>query len=392
MTHSLLVVGQVGATAVCVIVAGLLFESFIRVLTVDKGFETANVVTGDLELAGPHYAGRRLPFQRTLIERLKVLPGVRAVGLSSQQLLSGTGVNLRILPEGTTIPALERPLVNLRTVNAEFFRAFGIATRHGRIFGDTETRPVAVVSASTAAHIWPGQNVVGKSFRRGPESSPPIEVVGVVADVRASRLEQPAGLTVYEPYVQATAAQFGFLAGITVSLALQTSADTTIVASGFRRVVRDLDPSLPIARLRTMDVVVAESVSERRFLTSLVLLFALIGLMLAAVGIYGVVSQTVAQRTLEIGIRIALGAKRSEVVRMVLNNAWWLVAIGLAVAVPIALLSGSSLRVLLFDVTPYNAVTIGLVCLAMLVIATTAAYIPARRAGRVDAMVVLRAD
>ena len=121
------------------------------------------------------------------------------------------------------------------------------------------------------------------------------------------------------------------------------------------------------------------------------LLFALIGLMLAAVGIYGVVSQSVAQRTLEIGIRIALGAQRSEVVRMMLNNTWWLVAIGL-VAVPVALLSGSSLWVLLFDVTPYNAVTTGVVCLAMIVIATTAAYIPACRASRVDAMVALRAD
>jgi predicted permease len=392
LTQSLLVVGQIGATAVCVFVAGLLFESFVRVLTVDKGFETANIVTGDLDLAGPQYAGRRLPFQRTLAERLEALPGVRAVGLSSQQLLSGTGVNLRILPEGTNLPVLERPLVNLRTVNAEFFRAFGVAIRHGRIFNDSETRPVAVVSASTAAQVWPGRDVVGKRFRRGPENSPPIEVVGVVADVRASRLEQPAGLTVYEPYFQASAIQLGFSAGITVSLALQTGADTTTIVSGFRRVVRDLDPTLPIAKLRTMDVVVAESVSERRFFTSLVLFFALIGLMLAAVGIYGVVSQSVAQRTLEIGIRIALGAQRSEVVRMMLSNTWWLVAIGLAVAAPVALLSGSSLRVLLFDVTPYNAVTIGLVCLAMIVIATTAAYIPARRASRVDAMVALRAD
>jgi ABC-type antimicrobial peptide transport system permease subunit len=283
-------------------------------------------------------------------------------------------------------------LVNLRTVNAEFFRAFGIAIRHGRIFNDSETRPVAVVSASTAAQVWPGQDVVGKRFRRGPENSPPIEVVGVVADVRASRLEQPAGLTVYEPYFQASAIQLGFSSGITVSVALQTGADTTTVISGLRRVVRDLDPTLPIAKLRTMDVVIAESVGERRFLTSLVLLFALIGLTLAAVGIYGVVSQSVAQRTLEIGIRIALGAQRSEVERMMLNNTWWLVAIGLAVAVPVALLSGSSLRVLLFDVTPYNVVTIGLVCLAMIVVATTAAYIPARRASRVDAMVALRAD
>jgi predicted permease len=390
--QSVLVVGQVGATAVCAIVAGLLFESFIRVLTVDKGFETANIVTGDLELAGPQYVGRRLPFQRTLIERLDALPGVRAVGLSSQQLLTGTGVNLRILPEGSSIPILERPLVNLRTVNAEFFRAFGIATRDGRIFSDTETRPVAVVSASIAAQLWPGQSAVGKRFRQGPENSAPIEVVGVVADVRAARLELPAGPIVYVPYLRASAAHLGFLAGATVSLAVQNGVDTATVISGFRRVVRELDPTLPIAGLRTMDVVVAESVSERRFLTSLVLLFSLIGVMLAAIGIYGVVSQTVAQRTSEIGIRIALGARRAEVVRMMLNDAWRLAAVGLAAAVPIALLSGSTLQTVLFDVTPYDATTIGLVCAVIGSVVTAAAFAPARRASRVDPMIALRSE
>jgi predicted permease len=392
VTQSVLVAGQVGATAVCAIVASLLFESFVRVLTVEKGFDTTNVVTGDLALAGPQYAGRRLPFQRALIERLEMLPGVGAVGVSSQQLLSGTGVNLRILPEGTTLPVLERPLVNVRNVNAEFFRAFGIALRDGRIFSNTETRPVAVVSASLAAQLWPGQSAVGKRFRRGPDNSPPIEVVGVVADVRAARLEQPAGPIVYAPYFQASATEFGFQAGITVSLAVQTGTDTATVMSGFRRVVRELDPALPIAGLRTMDAVVAESVSERRFLAALVLFFSLMGVVLAAVGIYGVISQTVAQRTSEIGIRLALGAQRSEVVRMMLSKAWRLVAIGLGLAVPIALLSGSSLSVLLFDVTPYNAVTIGVVCVAMIAIATAAAYTPARRASRIDAMRAIRAD
>jgi putative ABC transport system permease protein len=392
VTQSVLVAGQVGATAVCAIVAGLLFESFVRVLTVEKGFETANVVTGDLALAGPQYVGRLLPFQRALIDRLETLPGVRAVGLSSQQLLSGTGINLRILPEGTTVPVLERPLVNLRTVNAGFFRAFGIALRDGRFFSDTETRPVAVVSASLAAQLWPGQSAVGKRFRRGPDNSPPIEVVGVAADVRAARLELPAGPIVYAPYFQASAVESAFQAGTTVSLAVQIGTDTTTVISGFRRIVRELDPALPIAGLRTMDAVVAESVSERRFLALLVFFFSVIGVTLAGVGVYGVISQAAAQRMSEIGIRIALGAQRSEVVRMMLNKAWRLAALGLAVAVPVALLSGSSLSVLLFDVTPYNAVTIGVVCVAMIAIATVAAYAPARRASRIDAIRALRAD
>jgi putative ABC transport system permease protein len=390
VTQSVLVAGQVTATAVCAIIAGLLFHSLLRVLTVDKGFATAKIVTADLELAGPQYIGRRLPFQRSLLERLRALPGVTAVGLSGQQLLTGTGVNLRVLAEGATVPALERPLVNLRTVNADFFRTFGIAIREGQTFGDADTRRVAVVSASTAARLWPGESAVGKRFRQGPDTSAPIEVVGVAADVRASRLEQPAGLIVYVPYFQAPAAQLSFSARASVSLSVERTADLGTVTAGVRRVVRELDRALPLASLRTMEEVVAESVGERRFLTTLVLLFALMTVLLAAMGIYGVVSQGVAQRTSEIGLRVALGAQRSAVLQMVLRDAWRLLSIGVAIGVPIALLSGSALRAILFEVAPDDGGTIAVVCLLLAGVATAAAYAPARRASRIDAMVALR--
>jgi predicted permease len=390
VTQSVLVVGLVGTTAVCAIVAGLLFQSFLRVLAVDKGFETANIVTADLELVGPQYVGRRLPFLRSLAERLEAMPGVTAVGLSSQQLLTGTGVNLRVLAEGTTVPVLERPLVNLRFVNSAFFRTFGIAIREGQTFNDTDTRPVAVVSASTAARLWPGGKPVGKRLRYGPDNLPPYEVVGVAADVRTSRLEQPAGPTVYVPYWQATAAQVSFSARTSVSLLVKTPADVRTVTSGLRRVVHELDPALPLASLGTMGAVVAESVSERRFLTSLVLLFATIAVLLAVMGVYSVVSQRVTHRTSEIGLRVALGAQRSALLRMVLRDAWRLVGIGLTIGVPIALLSGSALRAILFEVAPDDARTIAVVCLLLVGVATAAAYAPARRASRIDAMVALR--
>jgi predicted lysophospholipase L1 biosynthesis ABC-type transport system permease subunit len=293
-------------------------------------------------------------------------------------------MNLRILAEGTALPVLERPLANFRSVSPGFFRAFGIHIPRGQAFVDTDLRPVAVISESTAARLWPGENAVGKRFRRGPDTSAPIEVVGVAADVRATRLDQPAGLSVYLPFWQAPPAQF--------SVALKTSSDPQRVASALRDVMRRLDPGLPIGTLRTMTGVVADSVGERRFLTTLVALFAAIASLLAAMGVYGVISQRVTQRTTEIGLRVALGAQRSEVVRMVLYDAWLLAGIGVAIAVPIALLSGSALRTIVFGITPYHGGTMAGVSLAMVVVATMAAYAPARRASRVDAMTALRAD
>jgi predicted permease len=384
LTQATLMTGQVSATVVCAIVAGLLLQSFVGLLRVDKGFQTENVVTANLDLAGPAYLGRRVPLQRSMIEQLRALPGVTAVGLASQQLLAGTGMNLRVLAEGTSVPSLERPLVNFRTVNPDFFAALGIPIQRGQVFTDTDARPVAVVSASTAARLWPGQEAIGKRFRRGPDNSPPIEVVGVAGDVRASRLEQPAGFMVYVPYWQAPVSQ--------VSLSVKATADAATVASGMREVIRALDAQLPLAGLRTMNDVVAESVSERRFLMSLVVLFAVAAVLLTAVGVYGIVSQGVARRVPEIGLRLALGARRGAVVHMVLREVWSVVTIGLGIGVSIALAGGSALRSVLFDVRPYDARTIAAACFTLLVAATFAAGVPARRAARVDPMVSLRSE
>jgi predicted permease len=392
LTQSLLVAGQIAATAVSAIVAGLLLQSFLRVLAVDKGFDTANIVTAEIELAGPQYNGQHLAFQRSLVERLQALPGVSRVGLSSQSLLSGTGVNLRVAAEGTTVPLTERPLVNFRRVNADFFRTFEIPIRQGDVFNDADARRVAVVSALTAARLWPGQDAVGKRFRRGPDNAPLIEVVGVAADVRASRLEQPAEPIVYMPYWQVPAGPLSFSAKTTISLSVMTGADMAAVTSGFRAVVRDLDATLPLAGLRTMAAVVDDSVGGRRFLTSLVMLFAVIATLLAAIGIYSIVSQGVTQRTAEIGLRIALGAQRAAVLEMVMRDAWRTVAVGLVIGIPIALASGSALRSVLFEVLPHDSTTIIAVSVLLVLVATAAAYLPARRASRVDAMVAFRSE
>jgi putative ABC transport system permease protein len=378
------VTAQVSLTVICAIVAGLLLQSLVRLLSVDKGFEPQRVVTATLDLAGPRYAGRRMTLQRELIARLRNVPGVTSVAIGSQQLLSGAGMNLRVLADGTTMPVLERPLANFRAVSPEFFRTLGIPIVGGRTFSETETRNVAVISQSTADQLWPGQNAVGKRFRRGPDDSPPIEVIGVAGDVRASRLEQPPGLIVYVHNFQSPISQ--------VSLAVKTAVAPATLATVVRDVIRNLDPELPVAALGTMDDVVAQSVAERRFLTTLVLLLAGAALVLAAIGVYGVVSQGVARRTPEIGVRLALGARRESVVRLILSEAWALVGIGLLAGVPIALALGSLVRSMLFGIVPHDVATIVACCITIAGAATLAAYLPARRASRLDPMVALRAE
>jgi putative ABC transport system permease protein len=381
--QGMLVVGQVAATAACAIVAGLLVQSLVGVLAVDKGFETGDVVTTQVDLAGPGYMGRRIPLQRSMIQRLEAIRGVTSVGLSSEQLLGGSGMNLRLLAEGSAAPIQERPLANIRAVSPGFFRTFGIPIQRGQVFEDGDSRPVAVVSASTAARLWPGENPVGRRFRRGPDSSMPIEVVGVAADVRASRLEQPPGLIVYLPYWQSPVAQF--------SMAVRAAGDTGAVGSDVRTAIRGLDSTLPLTQ-HTMDEIVADAVGERRFLTVLVLLFATAAMVLAALGIYGVVSQSVALRTSEIGLRMALGAQRSAIRQMVLGEAGWLVGIGLVIGVSVALASGSALRAILFGIAPSHVPTIAAVCGVVAAVATVASYAPARVACRVDAMVALKTE
>ena len=382
-TRSALVVAQLGAATACVVVAGLLLRSFAALLSVDKGFDAETVVTANLDLAGAGYNGRRVVMQRAMLERLRAIPGTTAVGFSSQPMLSGTGMNLRVIAEGTQVPPLERPLANIRVVSPDFFRVFRIPIQRGRVFGEEDSRPVAVVSASTAVQLWPG-DAIGKRLRRGPDTSAPIEIVGVAADVRASRLDQPAGPIVYLPFWQVPTSQ--------VSLGVRTISDLASTGTAMRHAIRDLDPNLPIADLKSMTDVVDDAVAERRALTSMVALFACAALLLAAIGIYGVVSQAVAQRTPELGLRVALGAQRGELQRMVLGEAWTLLGIGLVLGLSGALLSSSALRATLFGVLPSDTRTYAVVSVLLAAVTTIAAYIPARRASRIDAMAALRVE
>jgi putative ABC transport system permease protein len=328
---------------------------------------------------------QRVAFQRALIARLQALPGVESIAISNKRLLSGEGANTRLLVEGTAVTMPERPLTNLRAVNTGYFRTLGIAIRSGRVFDERDgAQPVAVLSAAAAERLWPGQNAIGRRFRRGPDSSPLIEVVGVSADVRGSRLDKQAMYTAYIPYWQYSADA--------IAVDAKAAAEPLSLAPAIRDAIRTLDAELPIPPFRTMDAIVVGSIAERGFQMRVVLLFGAVALVLAAIGIYGVMSYAVTQRTPEIGLRLALGARRGAVLRMVLADACRPLAIGLLLGISLAVAAGTSLRSLLFGVEPQDVTTIAATCIVLTITAVCAAYLPARRAAAVDPLIALRSE
>ncbi len=383
--RSLLVGVETGLSAMCLIAGGLLLHSFVKLLNVDRGFDVQRIVTVDLSLPQNRYPNgeKRAAFLQSLLERLGSLPGVQSAGVSNRLPLSGEGANNLLKVEGTKVPVMERPLADIREVNPDYFRTMGIPLRTGRVFDEGDrTRQVSLVSTLTAARLWPGQNPIGKRFQIGGEKSAYIEVAGVVGDVRGVSLNKTPALTVYIPYWQ----RF-YNEG---SLAVKTAANPTSATSAIRAAIRQLDPEMPVPAFRTMEDIVSESVGQRRFQMSLVLLFAVAATLLATLGMYGVVSYSVAQRTSEMGIRIALGAPPASITGLVLRQGLLPVAAGLTAGVVASVTLGRILGSLLFGVSAWDPTTIGVVVALLSAVAVAATYFPARRATNVDPLIALR--
>ncbi len=383
--RSLLVAIEVGLSAMCLIAGGLLLHSFVNLLHVGRGFDAERIVTVDLSMPDSysHQLPKRAGFVRALLERVESLPGVTSAGVSNRLPLSGEGGNNLLLTEGANVPLMERPLADIREVNPSFFRTMGIPLRSGRIFEEADrSRKVGLVSAITAVRLWPGENPIGKRFRIGADDSPLIEVAGIVGDVRGVSLNKTPSLTVYIPYWQRL--QNG------VSLVVRTSIDPLAAYSAIRAAIRQVDREIPVPAFRTMEEIVAESVAQRRFQMSLVLLFAAAALLLASLGIYGVVSYSVVQRTNEMGIRIALGAQPGNIRRMVLGQSLLPVCAGLVAGVMASMALGRILGSLLFGVNAWDPATISSVASLLIAVAAIATLPPVRRATRVDPASALR--
>ena len=381
--RSILVSVEVAASAACLIAAALLLTSFTRLMSVDRGFEVDRITTIDFVLPGGRYdraAGLR--FLTTLANRVRALPGVVSAGATDALPLRGLA-NSAIMVEGSNLPRQQRPTATVRFADAGYFETMGIALVDGRLLEDADdSRPVAVISTRAAERLWPRQNALGKRFRHGPDDSPLLEVVGVVGNVRAVSLTQDPPLHIYRP----AAAYFYGRAG----LAVKTRSDPAAIAPVIQQIIRELDPELAVPTPRTMEDIVAGSVAQRRFQTTLVLVLAAVAVFLAALGIYGVASQAAAQRTAEFGVRMALGADWRAILGLVLQGAMRPVIIGLILGIAASLGAEQILRTLLFGVTPTETMPFVAATLFLTTVALVSSIMPAWRAARVDPVVALR--
>ena len=382
-----LVVAEVALSLMLAIGSGLMIKSFLRLTNLDLGFEPRHVLTTSISLPRARYKDAQAwdNFYRQLEERVRALPGVEAAATTTKLPVMG-GNNGSVIIEGQPLPKgnLEGPLVEVSTISPDYFPAMGIPLKQGRWFNQTDTRdspPIAVINETMARKFWPNQDAVGKRFSW---DNPPkwIQVAGVVADVRQHGLERVPLPETYHPFTQ------GQRSGRI--LVIRTVGDPRRLKSAMLVAIQSLDKDLPTVRTQTMEEVLDARSSGRRFQMTLFTVFAVIALVLACIGIYSVLSYSVSQQRHEIGIRMALGARRSDVQRMVVRQAMLLAVAGVAAGAGGAWALSTSLRTLLFDVKPTDPGTIVGVSALLLAVAVVASFLPARRAAKVDPILTLR--
>lgn len=385
-----LISAEVALSAALLVAAGLLVGSLMRILAADQGFHADSVLTVKVNLSSAKYNDetdqKRVAFIDRVLTALQRLPGVRSTAMISTLPLEGENWGDMITREGDHRPIFQRPLANYRVVSPDYFAAMGIPIVHGRAFEPADrNREVEIVSARAAAAVWPGENPIGKRVRRGDDREPFAEVIGVAADTR-SAIDEKAPLMVYRTYWKT------HNAGTTsnFSLVIRTGQEPESTAAAVRKAIWAIDSELPVPEMTSMRQVINASVAQRRFQTALLGGFAVAALLLAVIGIYGVISYSVNRRRGEIGIRMALGARAGDVTGMVLRQGMRPVLIGLVVGLAAALALGRLLGALLFEMRPSDPVVLASVAIALSAAAALACYIPARRATNVDPATVLR--
>ena len=383
-----LIVVEVSLSVLLLVGAGLLLRSFVSVMNVDRGFKAENVLIADLSLSPTRYTEviHRREFYRRLLEQVDSLPGVRAFGIASAAPLSKEGSVTVIIAEGSPqVPVVERPLVDRRYVSPGYFRTMDIPLRQGTLFDESDRKQaVAILSEKIARRLWPGEDPIGKRISE-EDSTPTTQIIGVVGDIRSSALEKEPSSAMYLPYWQGDLLDLSGMA-----LMVRTDVDSQSIAGVLRDEVRKLDAETPIAEMKTMERVVSESVSRRRFQMFIISVFAGVALLLAAIGIYGVVSYSVTERTNEIGIRLALGAERRDVFRLVLKQGMIPAVTGVSIGLVAAFALARLIRSLLFEVSATDPATLAVIPVVLTIVALLACWIPARRATKVDPMIALR--
>jgi predicted permease len=378
-----LTIAEVALTFVLLAGSGLLIRSFVRLQSVDKGFASTSTVTMGIQLdARYNQPERRNAFFRNLIEKAGALPGVdAAAAINYVPLGGGESLGSGLQVEGRPFDA--KAVFEGRSITPHYFAAMRIPLLAGRAFTDDDVAgypPVAIVSRSFARRYFPGQDAVGKRFRNG--DSVWSTIVGVAGDVRYFSLEAAPAMQVYTPLWQSSANS--------LSLVARTTRPPDRLAGAMRALLRDLDPAVALADVRTMEQLVSAATAERRFQTLLVTAFGGVALVLSLVGLYALMTYSVERRTGEIGIRMALGAQRGSVMRLILKQGGGLALAGIALGCACAWGLTRWMVSLLFEVAPADALTFGAVAILFCAVALAACYVPARRATRVDPMVALR--
>jgi putative ABC transport system permease protein len=393
--RSLLLIGEVALSLMLLVGAGLLIKSFLRLQEVRPGFNAHNVLTARLSLQGPKYKKNQqiVEFFRLLKERLEAEPGVQAVGGSVNLPLNPTGyaIGRGFIPEGRPLTVEESKDASFTTITGDYFRALQIPLLSGRLFEprDNADGPKVVIINETTAkrHFGSPATAIGKRLSvwapfRGHHETFMREIVGVVGDTKTGSLAGERDMQIYVPHAQDS--QWNFM-----GLVIRTAGDPAAFARTVRREVQALDKDQPIYNVRTYDDVVTNSLGTRRVSMQLFTVFACAALLLAAVGIYGVMAYSVTQRTQEIGIRMALGAQKGDVLRMIVRQGMTLTIIGVGVGLLGAFALTRVIANLLFGVNAADPATFATVALLLALVALLACYLPARKAARLDPMKAL---
>ena len=381
--RSALVAGEVGLSALLLLLAGLLLNSFERLMRADQGFRAPTVLAVNIGLSGEKYQkeAARDGFYRRLFETLAAEPGVQSAGIGSALPLQGETWIDDASVNGAADPKQHVP-VNVRFISADYFRTMGIPLRAGRTYSDNDRgRKQAIISERLAAALWPGQDAVGRKFTRGNNDW--FEVIGVAGDVRAQAHQPPVAM-MYRPYWE--------WMPLRTVLVARAAGGPTSIAGAVREAIRRTDPDVPVPRMRTMSELLEENVATRRFQMQLAAGFALMALLVASLGIYAVVSYSVARRTSEMGIRAALGARGPDLYGLILRQGMAPVAIGLLLAIAGTAAFGRLLGSLLYEIGGRDPLTIAAVASLLALVALAACLVPARRASRVDPLAALRSE
>jgi len=391
--RGLLVIGEVAISFVLLIGAGLLINSFLHLRKLDPGFRADHLLTMKVDLSEVKYPDRdrRAAFFDEVTRRVRALPGVQSAAVANNLPLTYNGDSMTISIEGLADPPPgQQPDVIYRVIGPGYFATMGIQIVRGRDFTDHDkgdAKDVVVISEKTAQHFWPGQDPIGKRLKPGlsTSSSPWREVIGVVKDVRQNDLIAPTKMEMYLNYRQVKNIPAN-------ALVVRTTIDPMSLAGSVRNAIWSVDKDQAVADIDTMDHIVAEAVARQRFSMVLLGFFAAVALLLASVGIYGVMSYSVAQRTREIGIRIALGARRADVLQMTVKAGLKLVGAGMLLGVAAAFILTRVMATLLYGISATDPITFAGISLVLLAVAMLASYVPALRAAKVDPIVALRAQ